>query len=79
MKKWFNKGDRVMWSYQHSLNSKSKTTITKYGTVIEMTGGVKNVRYVCGSYVVIQFDGNKHPSKKPISEVFLCKQEKEDK
>lgn len=62
-------GTRVQWSYIHSLNSKSKVRRYKSGTVIAITGKVKNVRYVSGTHVKVHFDGNKHPSTVPIKEV----------
>ena len=55
-------GDRVRWTYKHHLNRYAHTYITKIGLVLEITGAVKNVRYVSGTHAKVQFEGNKHPS-----------------
>jgi hypothetical protein len=70
-KKFFKKGDRIEWTYKHHLNGRSFTYITKIGSVIGMTGAVKNVRYVSGSMVKVLFDGNKHPCIKHVNEIKL--------
>lgn len=64
-------GDKVEWAYKHHLNSKSFTYITKTGIVQEITGNIKNVRYVSGSHAKVLFKGNKHPSIVPIKELKL--------
>lgn len=66
-------GSRIEWWYDHHLNSKSITRRRKTGTVLEVSGRVKNVRYVSGSHIKVLFDGNKHPScvpKKECMEIF---------
>lgn len=63
------KGDRVQWQYTHHLNSRSSVERIKVGTIIELTGDVKNVRHVSGSRAKVLFDGNKHPSKVPIKDL----------
>jgi len=62
-------GSRVSWTYEHHLNSKASTWITKHGTLLEFTGEKKNVRYVSGKFAKVHFDGNKHPSKVRVSEL----------
>ena len=66
-------GDRVKWTYKHQLNSKSFTWITKEGTLLEITGSVKNKCYVSGNYAKVHFNGNKYPSKVQIEELKLIK------
>lgn len=61
-------GSRVSWTYEHHLNSKSSTWITKRGTVLEFVGEKKK-RYVSGVFAKVHFDGNKHPSKVRVSEL----------
>ena len=58
----------INWTYKHNLNSKSFVYITKKGRVLEITGKVKNKRYVSGCMIKVQFEGNKHPSTIPIDE-----------
>lgn len=66
-------GVRVVWKYTHHLNSKSKVIRYKYGVVLEITGKVKNTRYVSGTHCKVHFDGNKHPSTVPIKELEVWK------
>ena len=66
---WKKPGQRVAWQYTHHLNSKSTTEIVKYGTIVEITGKIKNKRYVSGSHAKIKFDTNKNPCIKPLSEL----------
>lgn len=60
----FRKDQRVKWTHRHSLNSKSVTTITKYGTFVKerriqkQDGGMSWPE----KYGVVLFDGNKNPS-----------------
>lgn len=70
--KSFKKGDRVVWTYRHWLNSKSSTLLQKDGTFIETTGKKKNKRYVSGTHAKVHFDGNKHPSVVPIKELKIA-------
>jgi CDGSH-type Zn-finger protein len=67
------KGSTVEWTYKHHLNSKSFIYITKTGIIQEITGKVKNIRYVSGSHAKVLFKGNKHPSIVPIKELKLIK------
>lgn len=69
MKAKIKPGDNVKWTYKHYLNSKSFTYITKKGIVVDVTGAVKNVRYVSGSVAIVQFEGNKTKSKVPVDEL----------
>lgn len=62
-------GDTVKWTYRHHLNSKSSFLNSKEGILIEITGKIKNKRYVSGSYAKVHFEGNKHPSIVPIKEL----------
>lgn len=64
-----NIGDRVTWTYKHSLNRKSKTYITKIGVIVGFTGAIKKQRYVSGSVAIVLFDGNKHTSKVLLKEL----------
>lgn len=64
-------GSRVRWTYKHSLNRKSFTYVTKEGVLLEITGAVKNERYVSGTHAKVHFDGNKHPSKVLLKELEL--------
>ncbi len=57
-------GNRIRWSYEHHLNSRSSTIRTKYGYFLAypvMRRGVK--------LAAVQFDGNKTISYVPITEV----------
>jgi CDGSH-type Zn-finger protein len=69
MPKYMKEGTRVEWTYEHKLNRNSSTYITKKGTVQEITGKVKNKRYVSGSHAKVLFDGNKNPSCVPVNEL----------
>jgi len=69
IRKTFKEGVRVSWTYKHFINRKSFTYITKTGTILEIAGKVKNVRYVSGTHAKVQFDGNKYPSIVPIKEL----------
>jgi len=64
-------GDIVEWTYKHWLNRKSYTLITKRGVIKEITGKVKNKRYVSRPYEKVHFDGNKHPSIVPLKELTI--------
>ena len=66
-------GDTVAWTYKHWLNRKSCTTITKTGTILEITGKVKNKRYVSGTHAKVHFKGNKHPCIKLLKELIIAK------
>ena len=60
----FKEGDRVVWTYEHHLNSKSTTLITKKGTYIKPL----KKRYIgpgqlsVFEYCRVHFDGNKKPT-----------------
>lgn len=56
------KGCRVEFTYQHYLNSKSKTWITKQGTVIRHIRSQKGTHLPTG-FVLVKFDKNKTASK----------------
>lgn len=60
MKHIFKVGDKVKWIYKHNI---------KKGVVIGITGKVKVVRYVSGSVAIVQFEGNKNPSKIPVDQL----------
>lgn len=66
-------GDLVQWTYKHWLNRKSYTTITKTGTILKITGKVKNKRYVSGTHAKVHFKGNKHPCIKPLKGLIIAK------
>lgn len=54
----FTSGDRIKWTYQHSLNRISKTMITKHGVFIR----VVNHRNKKSQSAEVHFDGNKTTS-----------------
>lgn len=63
----FSKGDRVIWSYIHHLNSKSSTVIIKHGRYVAR---VKHTaRYIGPQLAWVEFDGNKRLSKVPYWEL----------
>lgn len=62
-------GDRIQWTYEHHLNSRSSVMRTKVGVLIGTTGSVKNDRYVSGSIAIVHFDGNKGVSKVPYKDI----------
>ena len=69
----FNKGDRVTWTYKHTLNRKSSTYITKEGTFItrckpNANKGLANMMWNT-DFAIVHFDGNKNPSKVLIIEL----------
>ncbi len=58
---------RASWTYQHSINAKSKTQRTKQGIYY---GKVNHTaRYVGPQMAVVRFDGNKRTSKVPHHEL----------
>lgn len=64
-------GERVVYSYEHSLNGKSKTIITKHGTFARK---VKHPRkYWLLSYrkqmAIVMLDGNKGESRVKYSQL----------
>mgnify|MGYP001295633728 CR=1 FL=1 len=73
----FKKGDKIEWTYEHSLNRKSKTHITKTGIFIRVLDMRKLSRArripqynsEISSYAIVHFDGNKNPSKVLINEL----------
>jgi CDGSH-type Zn-finger protein len=65
------RGSTVEWTYKHHLNSRSFIYITKTGIIHEITGKVKNIRYVSGTHAKVLFKGNKHASTVPINELKL--------
>jgi len=65
------KGDRVSYTYEHHLNSKSVTVITKFGTYL---GDVRHdFRYWHNrrneQMARVQFDKNKTVSRVPLSKL----------
>ncbi len=62
-------GDKVEWTYKHHLNSRSYTLITKTGILIEITGKIKNTKYVSGTHAKVKFNGNKGVSVVPIKDL----------
>ena len=68
----FKKGDRIIWTYQHHLNSKSVTIRVKHGTLIRE---IVAKRHDTGmswpeiNYALVHFDGNKNLSRVPINEL----------
>ncbi|MCP4393545.1 MAG: hypothetical protein GY804_04670 [Alphaproteobacteria bacterium] len=61
----------VKWTYRHALRSGVYTYITKIGKIKEITGKVKNKRYVSGTHAKVHFMGNKTISKVPINELLI--------
>lgn len=66
----FDKGDRIEYSYQHSLNSKSKTTITKHGVFVrKVKRKGSTFEFDPNPKVVIKLDCNKRPSTVYMSQI----------
>ena len=66
----FKTGERVAWQYEHSLNSKSRVTRTKFGTFV---GRVRHTKRWTGDRLAgVSFDGNKRMSKVPLDDFFLA-------
>lgn len=69
--KQFEKGDRVVWEYIHSLNSRSKVKRFKKGTFVRIV----KPRPIVGAntpsrhYGIVLFDGNKTESKVSLAEL----------
>jgi len=63
-KTWFKKGDKIIYQYDHWLNSRSKTTITKTGVFIRFVKkrGSSPYEWQPNKRVVVQLDGNKNTS-----------------
>lgn len=64
-------GDKVKWTYEHSLNRKSKVLRTKRGIY---WGAIRHTRRLKGRMGfeplgLVKFGGNKRPSKIPLSEI----------
>lgn len=60
-------GDRVIWAYRHHLNARSTTIIIKHGYYM---GKRKHTyRYSGVQMAYVQFDGNKHKSCVPLSQL----------
>jgi hypothetical protein len=60
---------QVKWTYRHSLNSRSKTRITKHG---EYYGLVRHTaRYRGSQLAVVKFDGNKRTSRVPFDDLIF--------
>lgn len=57
----FNKGDKIEWTYEHWLNSKSYTHITKVGIFIKVRKS--------GTHAKVHFEGNKNSSIIPLNEI----------
>lgn len=70
--KEIKEGDRVSWSYIHSLNSKSSTIRKKEGVFIrpvrseKIDGGSRTTSY---EYSLVHFEGNKRPSRVKTKEL----------
>ena len=63
----FKKGDKIVYSYTHHLNSKSRTIITKVGVFVRtLKDGLSN-------YIVIKLDANKNNSIVHKNKVSLLK------
>ena len=61
----FKSGDRIIWTYRHSLNSKSKTYITKHGRYLGKRHHTYRFKGDC-QMAWVHFDGNKHKSCVPL-------------
>lgn len=63
--KQFEKGDRVIWTYNHSLNSRSRTKITKHGVFVRFVKRkpINGFNTEVPNYGMVKFDGNKTLSK----------------
>ena len=60
-------GDRVVWTYEHHLNSRSSTFITKVGV---FEGLIKHtVKHKGEQLALVTFDGNKGQSKIPFEQL----------
>lgn len=57
-------GDKIFWTYEHHLNSKSSTFITKKGEFISLIK--HNNKWVGEQLALVQFSGNKKPSRVPL-------------
>jgi len=71
-KNTFQDGDVVQWKYKRHLNSRSTVIITKTGKFVRKIRSVKKDvwnNYVYYSHCLVHFDGNKKPSRVPISEI----------
>ena len=67
----FKIDDRVEYTYEHFLNSKSSTYITKTGT---FEGTIKHTKRYSGHQLAcVQFDGNKRQSKVYLYKLKLVK------
>ena len=65
------KKQRIAWTYDHHLNNRSSTRITKHGVFI---GKVKHTKrhwnkLFAEQMAIVQFDGNKGTSKVPYDEL----------
>lgn len=61
-------GDRIKWSYLHSLNNRSKITRVKHG---EYIGLIRHTSKYKGRHqlAMVQFDGNETVSRVPHCEL----------
>jgi hypothetical protein len=63
-----NEGDKIQYTYTHSLNGKSKTQITKKGVFIRWIYTRHPYRKKT-DFCLVQLTGNKNPVKKHRSEI----------
>lgn len=61
-------GDRIEWTYEHHLNSRSFTHITKIGVYIRK---IKHKRDYLNPQAVVKFDDNKNTSQIKIKDIVL--------
>lgn len=70
------RGDKITWTYEHSLNSRSKTLITKTGLFRSKCR--HTAIHWRKSYAVqmawVDFDGNKNRSRVPLDELRLAEE-----
>ena len=67
----FEKGDVVYWEYTHHLNSKSSFVNTKKGVFIRNIEHPKRSDQWWTPLSLVQFKGNKNPSRVRRRELFL--------
>ena len=66
----FREKDKIEWSYEHHLNSKSSLILTKYGIFIRYIhhrGRDQPFRKMC----FVHFEGNKNPSRVRVEDISL--------
>ena len=67
----FETGERIAWQYEHSLNSRSRLTRTKYGRFI---GRIRHTKRWSGDRLaMVHFDYNKRVSKVPLDDLYHVK------